>query len=193
MSSLVDSLDAVRKRELAQRLDQGEAEVLAKVAAELPQPPELDDQTREDLRPWLSWTTERGVRHAPAKPYVVAQFIFEQSATGATTEAILKQLDAIAKAHDKFSLPNPVATAAARAALEREFNFDVPRSWTTAEKQTFLTLPAEIRAAISRREQDREKTLRTAQNRLAEERKRLQADADIKAADNKETTNGKKE
>jgi hypothetical protein len=176
--TLNETLDAVRRREQAQRLDQGEAEVLAKVAADLPQPPELDNETLAALQPWLAWTTEKNCRHAPAKPFAVSQFILDQSATGATTEAILKQVEAIARLHDKFSLPNPCATAAARAALEREFNFDVPRSWTAAEKQTFLTLPAEIRAAISRREQDRETKLRRSQNEAAELRKQLRLSVD---------------
>jgi hypothetical protein len=185
--TLNETLETVRKRELAAKLDAGEAEIHAKIADQLPQPPELDSETLEALRPWLAWTTSRNVRHAPAKSYVCAQFVAEQSATGATTQSILKQIDAIARLHDKFSLPNPIATAPVRAVLEREFNPAAPRSWTGPEKEMFVMLPAEIRAAISRREQDRERTLRTAQNRLAEERKRLQADAD-KSAGNKETT-----
>jgi hypothetical protein len=120
--TLADQMDLVRKRELAARLDQGEAEIHAKIADQLPQPSELDNETLEALRPWLSWTTERNVRHAPAKSFVCAQFVAEQSATGATTESILKQIDAIGRLHDKFALPNPVATAAVRAVLEREFN-----------------------------------------------------------------------
>jgi hypothetical protein len=189
--TLVDTIETVRRRELAAKLDAGEAEIHAKIADQLPQPSELDSETLQALRPWLSWTTANSVRHCPAKSHVVAQFILEQSATGATTESILKQIDAIARLHDKFSLPNPVATSAARAVLEREFAFAVPRSWTGPEKEMFCTLPAEIRAAISRREQDRETTLRRAQNNLAEERKRLKVDAEIKSAEQpKETANG---
>jgi hypothetical protein len=187
--TLNEQMDLVRKRELAARLDQGEAEIHARIADQLPQPAELDSETLEDLRPWLAWTTARHVRHAPARPYVIAAFIAEQSASGTSTNDILRQLDAVARLHDKFSLPNPVATAAARAVLEREFAFAVPRSWTGPEKEMFVTLPAEIRAAISRREQDRETTLRRAQNNLAAERKRLQADAETKSAEQpKETT-----
>jgi len=47
--TLSDQLELVRRREQAQRLDQGEAEVLAKLAEQLPEPPELDNDTREGL------------------------------------------------------------------------------------------------------------------------------------------------
>jgi hypothetical protein len=192
--TLSDQLELVRKREIAQRLDQGEAEVLAKLAEQLPQPPELDNETREALQPFLSWTTEKSVRYAPAKPYVVAQFILEQSATGATTESILRQVEAISRLHDKYGLSNPTATLAARSALEREFAIDPPRSWKAPEKEMFVTLPAEIRAAISRREKQREVEVRRLQNSVAEEKRRLQADA-AKSADThteEVTTNGTK-
>jgi hypothetical protein len=166
--TLSDQLELVRRREQAQRLDQGEAEVLAKLAEQLPEPPELDNDTREALQPFLAWTTEKSVRYAPAKPFVVAQFILEQSATGATTESILRRVEAISKLHDKYALANPVATAAARSALEREFAIEVPRSWKIPEKELFVTLPAEIRAVISRREKQREVEVRRLQNSVAE-------------------------
>jgi hypothetical protein len=165
--TLVEQMELVRKRELAAKLDQGEAEIHAKIADQLP-PPELDAETLAALQPWLAWTTERAVRHAPAKSYVCAQFVAEQSASGTSTGEILRQLDAVAQLHDKFSLPNPVATAAVRAVLEREFNFDVPRSWTGPEKKMFVTLPPEIRAAVSRREKQRETETRRLQNQVAE-------------------------
>jgi hypothetical protein len=120
---------------------------------------------------------------------VVAQFIFEQSATGATTESILRQVEAISRLHDKYGLSNPTATAAARAVLEREFAIEVPRSWKAPEKEMFVMLPADIRAAISRREKQRETEVRRLQNSIAEEKKRLQAaGASTQAADNERTT-----
>jgi hypothetical protein len=57
--TLTEQMDLVRKRELAARLDAGEAEIHAKIADQLPQPAELDAETREALQPWLAWTTER--------------------------------------------------------------------------------------------------------------------------------------
>src|SRR5262249_27067618 len=151
-----------------QRLDQGEAAVLERLAGQLPQS-DLDEQTRADLAPWLAWTTERTVRHAPAKSYCVAQFVLDQSATGATTESILRQVNAISALHQKFGLADPTATSATRWALETSFNFGpAPRSWTRPEQEIFVTLPVEVRAAISRREHQREKEVRRLQNSIAD-------------------------
>jgi hypothetical protein len=186
--TLVDQMDLVRKRELAAKLDQGEAEIHAKIADQLPRPAELDPETLEALRPWLAWTTARAVRHAPAKSFVVAQFVAEQSASGNSTNDILRQLDAVARLHDKFSLPNPVATAPVRAVLEREFAFDVPRSWTTPEKEMFVTLPAEIRAAVSRREKQRETEVRRLQNSVAELKRFQMTAPESKPVTTKENT-----
>jgi hypothetical protein len=114
----------------------------------------------------------------------------EQSATGASTEKLLQQLDAIGRMHDRHNLPNPCATHAARAALESVTNFDPPRSWRAEEKEAFLTLPAEIKAVVSRREQQREKELRRLQNELAE-MKRSTVAADTKEPTKiKENSNG---
>jgi hypothetical protein len=74
-----------------------------------------------------------------------------------------------------------------RAVLNDVVAVDPPRSWTKEEKAEFATFPIPAQKTISRREQDRERALRQRQNELAEERKRLQADAD-KSADKQETT-----
>src|SRR5262245_178710 len=115
--TLSEQLELVRRREQAQRLDQGEADVLAKLAAELPQPPELDYEIREDLQPFLQWTTERSVRWAPCKPHVVCAYVLHLAATGQSTEKILRQVNAISALHDRHNLADPVSTAAARHAL----------------------------------------------------------------------------
>src|SRR5262245_46528237 len=83
MAQLADTLEAIKRRELAPRLDAGEAEVLATTKVLLrPAPASFDEQTRSDLQPWLAWTTQASCRHAPAKPFVVAQFIREQAVNG---------------------------------------------------------------------------------------------------------------
>jgi len=68
-----------------------------------------------------------------------------------------------------------------------------PRSWTTQEKLLFTGLPVEIQSLIVRRENDREKQLRRAQNEAAELRNRLKADAELLKSANttqKENTDG---
>ena len=51
------------------------------------------------------------------------------------------------------------------------------RSWSKEEKQLLCSLPVEIRSILSRRENERDTSLRTKQNQLAEERKALRNQA----------------
>jgi hypothetical protein len=178
-ASLSDAIAEVRVREIAR------AE--AKLAEQLELPPvALDDETKQNLSPFIRFTTTANVRACPALPTTVGAFVLKLSASGASTEQILRQLEAVARLHDSHGLPNPTATAATRAALEREFNFDAPRSWTIPEKEMFQTLPAEVRAAISRREKQRETEVRRLHNQVADI-KRLYG-TDSKPVTEKETT-----
>src|SRR5262249_42269838 len=140
--TLADQLELVRQREQAQRLDQGEAEVLAKLATELPQPTELDQQTREDLQPFLAWTTQKSVRNAPPKPYVVAAFVKHELATGASTGIILRRVNAISVLHDRHMLADPVNTTVVRLALSDVITaVEPPRSWSKEQQAQFKTFP----------------------------------------------------
>jgi len=168
MAQLAETLEAIKRRELAQRLDAGEAEVLARTRELLlPTPASFDEQTRSDLQPWLAWTTQASCRHAPAKPFVVAQFIREQAVTGVSTEALLRRVNAISVLHDKHNLADPVATTVVRAVLSEVVAVEAPRSWRKPEKEMFVTLPPDIRAAVARREHERETQLRRLQNEVA--------------------------
>ena len=177
--TLSDQLDLVRKREQAQRLDQGEAEVLAKVADQLPVPPELDNETREDLQPFVAWTTKANVRYCPAKPFVIAQYIID-TATGTSTLTLLRRLNAISALHDRHGLADPVSTTIVRSVLSDVVVVEPPRSWRKPEKEMFVTLPVEIRAAVARREREREIETRRLQNSVAELKRLNQTAADSK-------------
>jgi hypothetical protein len=181
---ITDALENAKRLEAARRYDAGEAEVLAKL--ELPPPTELDNQTREDLAPFVKWTTEHNVRYAPAKPFVCAAFIIDQAATGATTSQLLRRVSAISALHDRHNLADPVATTAARYALEQAIPTEAPRSWNKTEKQAFVGLPPEIKAAIARREKEREKELRRLQNSTAEKRQATAPETTSKPVDLKE-------
>jgi hypothetical protein len=75
-------------------------------------------------------------------------------------------------------------------ALESVTNIEPPRSWRAEEKELFLTLPADIKAVVSRREQQREKELRRLQNETAAIKRQTTA-ADIEEPSKlKEETNG---
>src|SRR5262249_26479103 len=62
-----------------------------------------------------------------------------------------------------------------------------PRSWNKDEKASWVQLPPEIKAAIGRREHQREKELRRLQNQVAELRHKT-APESSKTVEPKETT-----
>jgi len=169
--NLAQQLEAVRRRQEAEALDRGEADVLAQIATQLPQPEFLDDATRADLQPFLNWTSQLNVRYAPAKPHVIAAYVLHEAATGASTADILRRVNAISALHDRHNLADPVSTAAARHALGQAIPSEPPRSWKKAEKAAFVQLPPEIKTAIYRRDHEREIEVRRLQNELAELKK----------------------
>jgi hypothetical protein len=192
MAALKETLELAKRREQLEAWEKGEAAIATHLlmAEKFPAPPDIDEETRQALQPFVQWTTKTNARYCPAKPLTVAAYVLEQSATGASTEKLLQQLDAIGRMHDRHNLPNPCATHAARQALESVTNIEPPRSWKAEEKELFLTLPADIKAVVSRREQQREKELRRLQNELAA-MKRQSTAADIKEPTKlKEETNG---
>jgi hypothetical protein len=192
MAALADTIELARRREQAQKWDQGEAALAAEVVlrAQLPPPPDLSEEDRQSLQPFIAYTTTASARFCPAKPTTVAAFIIEQAgATGSSTEKLLQQLDAIGRLHDRHNLANPCATHAARAALESVTNIEPPRSWRGPEKQMFTTLPAECRAVVARRERERELEVRKLQNETAQLRQSTAADTKAPSKLNGETAN----
>jgi len=69
-------------------------------------------------------------------------------------------------------------------ATEPEANLppiEPPRSWTTEEKERFRSLPRELQAYLSEREQERDRDVRRRQNEAADERKAAQAEREAVA------------
>ena len=182
--TLLETIDALKRREQAEAWDRNEAHVAQQLAARLPQPEPLDDQTREDLQPFLAWTSLAGVRYAPCKTHVVCAYVLHLAATGASTGTILRSLTAISALHERHNLADPVSSSAARYAIEYAIPADPPRSWRKDEKKLFVTMPAEVKVAVSRREHQRETEIRRLQNELAELKKTaLPAAAEPKPAE----------
>jgi hypothetical protein len=181
MAQLSEMLAQVRANEIAQN----EAALFNQIAAQLPQPPELDEQTQLLLVSILQWCGSVGVRHLPAVPTTCAMYVLNQAKVGVAPERIAAEAQAIEKLHDQYNLANPLQTRAARWALDQVLKIESPRSWPKADKELFKTLPVQIRNIITARENDRERTLRRGQNEVAELKKllRLQADAEPKAAE----------
>jgi hypothetical protein len=166
------------RRAQAKALDAGEAALqpIANPCAAV----EFTLTEAELLRLWCAWCKTKSVRHAPAKPHVVAAFIIEQGN--------LDALPAIDLLHQSFDLSNPVMTGIVGAAIERVASVKPPRSWPAADKALWATLPAQIRERISMREKQRDDGLRLAQNQYAEKLKALKPD-EAKPVEQKELTN----
>jgi hypothetical protein len=178
LAQLSDMLAQVRANEIAQN----EAALANQIAAQLPQPPELDEQTQLLLVPFVQWCGSVGARHLPAAPTTCAMFILNQAKVGVAPERIAAEAQAIEHLHDHYNQANPLQTRAARFALEQVLKIEAPRSWPKEEKAMFMHLPVQIRHIVSRREADRERTLRNGQNRYAAAMKELEAQRLLKTA-----------
>ena len=64
------------------------------------------------------------------------------------------------------SLSDPTVSRAVHFVLDQIIKTEPPRSWSKEDKLLFMSLPAQIRAVIARREQERESGLRRKQNEL---------------------------
>jgi hypothetical protein len=80
-------------------------------------------------------------------------------------------------ASEPSSDPQPEAPADPEAPDPAELPpIDAPRAWTSEEKERFQTLPRELQAYLSEREQERDRDLRRRQNEAADARKAIEAE-----------------
>jgi len=171
MAALAAELQrADRQRQLAeyQKNETAMAERLAVPPAE-----PLSDDEWELLTPWVNWCAQRGVRHLPARPEVVASFISEVAHRG--PEYVASMVAAIGRMHTVHAaLADPTASRAVQFVLNQSVTpVEPPRSWPKAEKALFQQLPGAIKAIIAKRETEREAGFRRKQNELAEQIKKL--------------------
>ena len=167
MTGLQDELQRAKQREQIATWNRAEAALAAQLATRLPLPKvELDGDTLKHAQIFIAWCAERGVRHTPAKPATCASFILWHSGVG--DERLLGLVSAVQKLHQLHSLSDPTRTPIVEKALAQVVQIEPPRSWNKSEKAEFLLLPVSDRAAIARRESQREKEIRRLQNATAE-------------------------
>jgi hypothetical protein len=104
----------------------------------------------------------------PWSPKVVAEFLDSLS-----DEELLPAVTEIVSAHDQINLSNPCCSSLVKAALHRHPCKDFPRSWSDQDKLVFANLDLATREIVLRREHERDAALRTSQNRISAELKRL--------------------
>jgi hypothetical protein len=164
---------ADRQRQLAEyaKNETAMAERLALPAAD-----PLSDAEWELLTPFVNWCAQRGVRHLPCRCEVAATFLSEVAHRG--PEYVASMVAAIGRMHTVHaSLADPTASSAVTFVLNQSVTpVEPPRSWPKAEKALFVKLSPAIKAIIAKRESDRERELRRAQNDAAEAKKAIEAD-----------------
>jgi len=139
--------------------------------------PQLDIEA-ELFNRWIAFCRERGVRHLPGSPAVVAVFIHWLHANHTPQDIILKSLESISAAHSNSNLADPVPCAAPRQAVLDVMKLDPPR-WNKSEQLLWAALPPEVQAVISRRDKQTSTLIRRLQNENAELKKQL-SEKDIK-------------
>jgi hypothetical protein len=168
---LADEIEKIKQPELIAALDAGERRVAESLGG-LIVAPELAPGDQQLLAPFVDWCARNSCRRCAAKPATVAAFVIHQRDSGVPPDHVVGTLAAIERLHDARRLANPVRTAIVSAVLSDErIIYDRPRSWRKEEMRDWSSLPPMIKAAITRRERERENYLRNLQNELAELRK----------------------
>jgi hypothetical protein len=181
MAQLAEAIATINAREL----DANE-QALAQC---FPRPPELSADEQQRVLPFIHWCQQQRIRAVPARPTSVAAYARYQQDQGISRQLIAERLGAIEALHNAASLGNPCATPVVRAVTGGS-TIEAPRSWTKDEKQLFTGLPVEVQKVIVRRENDREREMRRAQNEAGDLRRLLKTAADTKPVEPKqETTN----
>lgn len=171
-SPVLSELERIKRNEQIAAFDKNERAMLEKL--ELPPRVDLaEHKTFIDL--FIDWCSKNGVRHCVARPWVVATFLTEHAHRG--EEFALNVVNAIEALHSHHGQPNPAATQQVRAELDKIIKPQAPRSWTKGEKGMFSSLPSDIRAAINRRERQREWYLGQTRNELDQLRKKSNAES----------------
>jgi len=186
-AAVLSEIERLKQNEQIAKWTQNENALLKQLQESAPALPINNGSSETDLalqRDFVKWCSNKAVRHCPARPWVVASFILEHRHRGESH--VLDSLAAIGRLHDRHNLANPTATASVRAVLETMIDDKPPRSWTKHEKELFAFLPAEIRAAVGRREQQRETYIRHTQNELDKLRKQYAENKDKSASNARE-------
>ena len=161
LSQTIASVQASQLREVQLKNEKDIAGRLVVPAAEPLTKPE-----QELLAVWATWCSQRGVRHLPANPSVIATFVGELGHRG--DDFILSVLAAIRRMHVNLNTADPTASRPVWFVLEKILKTDMaPRSWPPIEKTLWATLPAPTRKIITRREAERENDIRNKQNQLS--------------------------
>jgi hypothetical protein len=134
--------------------------------------PALDADELLLLEHFTRFCSLSGCKNLGCRPQVITAYI--RSEKGADPYRVAATCAAISRFHDYHGLLDPCTASCVRAELGKILNISPPRSWRKAEQLAFMSLPVEIRAAIERREHQRETVIRRLQNECAEAKRQAQ-------------------
>lgn len=162
LSPVMQALVAFRAKEVGER----EVEVAKLVQGSLGNPPPPIAVPAAFER----WCEERNLISLPCDQNTVALYVMQNAKIG--QDELCRILAAISLAHyGRYSDPVGWAANAAMTTLFGEI--PAPRSWPLEEKAWFATLPYHVARVVARREKDRERTVRNAQNEAGDLRRKL--------------------
>jgi hypothetical protein len=167
-SPVLDALVNARVGEQISEQNRRDQDIAASVYKLLGTPPTAPQMPRAFLEFAEAWK----FCPFPCRPAGLAAYVLKSSSFGA--ETLQADLAAISAIHVANNLGDPVC-GPVNAAMARIANVDAPRSWDKEEKQRWASLPLFVQRQLRRREDERDRGLAVSQQRLAEARKKLEA------------------
>jgi len=170
---VLQELARARLAEVIGGLKERDAEISAAVYREI-EPPVVKDASLPAA--FVRWCEERQVSALPARPASVALYVLQSRSQGLAE--LVELVDQISAAHIIRGLADPCSTYPVPAMLNKIAAINPPRSWPAEEKQKFLALPYSLQTYVCKREGERDKALRRAQNESADARKKHEGKKD---------------
>lgn len=124
---------------------------------------------------FVKWCELNGLSPCPAAPAYVARFVVDCAPLG--IERIWPAVQDISRLHVSVGLADPTLGGVVAEALSDIAGIDPPRSWPSAHKHRFKSLPYDLQVYVATHEAQRERTLRRAQNDAARARQQLAAES----------------
>jgi hypothetical protein len=90
-------------------------------------------------------------------------------------DVLAEDLAAISAVHVAHNFADPTQGFPVTAAVARVAEIEPPRSWTALERKRFAALPLQVQQYILQRENERDRALSQATQKIADERKQLKA------------------
>ena len=168
---VLQALANARVAEVVGGLRERDAEISAAVYREIDPPPPASMPAI-----FMRWCEDRQVSALPARPASVALFVMQNRSMSLSD--LVDLVDQIGAAHVATGMADPTTTYPVPAMLNKIAAINPPRSWPKEEKQRFLALPYSLQTYVCKREGERDRAVRQAQNEAADVRKKIEGKKD---------------